>query len=233
MITTIHGFSSDRIIPVYKKYDDSVAYISISNADRNSELTYLQTIYHGVDSSLFTFQDTKEAYLLYFGRIHPEKGLDNAIYIAEKSNLPLKIAGLIQDKYYFETMIEPKINGTTIQYLGNLGKADRDLVLGGAKALLHPISFDEPFGLSVLEAMMCGTPVIAFSRGSMPELIIDGVTGFLVKSTEEAIEAVKKIDQLKPIDCRIHAEHKFCRNKMINSYVKAYQEVIENYKQLV
>ena len=233
MITTIHGFSSLKIIPVYKKYDASVAYISISNTDRNSELSYLETIYHGVDPSLFTFKDSKEKYLLYFGRIHPEKGLDRAITIAEKANLPLKSAGLVQDEAYFKDMIEPKINGSTIQYLGNLGKGDRNVLLGGAKALLHPISFEEPFGLSVLEAMMCGTPVIAFSRGSMPELIVDGITGFLVNTLEEAVEAVGKLVQLQPIDCRMHAENKFSRDEMIYSYEKAYQTVIENYKQLV
>ncbi|MDR7127761.1 glycosyltransferase involved in cell wall biosynthesis [Algoriphagus sp. 4150] len=227
MITTIHGFSSPKIIPVYKKYNASSAYISISNADRSSELTYLDTIYHGVDPSLFTFQDTKEEYLLYFGRIHPEKGLDKAIAIAEKANMPLKIAGLIQDEHYFKTQIEPHINGVSIQYLGNLGKEDRDLVLGAAKALLHPISFEEPFGLSVLEAMMCGTPVIAFSRGSMPELIADGVSGYLVHSVPEAVEAVNRLDRLSPEMCRTHAVKNFSRDRMIQSYEDAYERVVE------
>lgn len=229
MITTIHGFSSPKIIPVYKKYNPSTAYISISNADRNSELTYLDTIYHGVDPSLFTFQKDKEDYLLYFGRIHPEKGLHAAIEIAEKSKLPLKIAGLIQDESYFKLEIEPKINGVSIQYLGNLGKADRDLLLGGAKALLHPIYFEEPFGLSVLEAMMCGTPVIAFSRGSMPELIDPGVSGYLVNTIEEAVEAVKKSVHLEPANCRSHAERNFSLEKMITSYEAAYRKVIQDF----
>ncbi len=229
MITTIHGFSSSKIIPVYKKYDSSVAYISISNSDRNRELTYLDTIYHGVDPSLFSFRKDKEDYLLYFGRIHPEKGLHRAIEIAEKSGFPLKIAGLIQDENYFKTEIEPKIDGKKIQYLGNLGKGARDSLLGGAKALLHPISFEEPFGLSVLEAMMCGTPVIAFSRGSMPELIKDGLSGFLVKNVEEAVSAVQKLDQLMPADCRAHAETNFSMDKMITSYIDAYKKVIENF----
>lgn len=229
IITTIHGFSSPNIIPVYKKYDSSVAYISISNSDRHPELTYLDTIYHGVDPAFFTFRKNKDDYLLYFGRIHPEKGLHRAIKIAEKSGFPLKIAGLIQDENYFKTEVEPKIDDEQIQYLGNLGKGDRDLVLGGAKALLHPISFEEPFGLSVLEAMMCGTPVIAFSRGSMPELIINGKTGFLVKNISEAISAVQKLAQINPADCRSHAERNFNMEKMINSYIEAYEKVIENF----
>jgi glycosyltransferase involved in cell wall biosynthesis len=227
MITTIHGFSSPKIIPVYKKYDGTTAYISISNADRNFELTYLDTIYHGVDPDLFTFQQHKEGYLLYFGRIHPEKGLHTAIEIAEKSKLPLMIAGLIQDESYFKTVIRPKINGVSVQYLGNLGKEERDILLGGAKALLHPIYFEEPFGLSVLEAMMCGTPVIASARGSMPELIAHGVSGFLVNTSAEAVTAVKNLDQLNPAECRAHAERNFSIEKMISSYESAYTKVIQ------
>ena len=229
MITTIHGFSSPKIIPVYKKYDGSVAYVSISNSDRHTDLTYLDTIYHGVDPSLFTFRKNKENYLLYFGRIHPEKGLHAAIEIAEKSGHTLKIAGLIQDENYFKNEIEPRIDGRRIQYLGNAGKEERDKLLGGAKALLHPIYFEEPFGLSVLEAMMCGTPVIAFSRGSMPELIIDGVTGFLVSDISEAILAVQKLNEISALDCRTHAETNFSMDKMIDSYIAAYKKVIENF----
>ncbi|GHA34049.1 hypothetical protein GCM10007103_14520 [Salinimicrobium marinum] len=229
MITTIHGFSSPRIVPVYKKYDTEVAYISISNSDRHQELTYLDTIYHGLDASLFSFRKDKEDYLLYFGRIHPEKGLHRAIGIALESGFPLKIAGLIQDQDYFTNEIKEKIDGKNIQYLGNLGKEDRNILLGGAKALLHPISFEEPFGLSVVEAMMCGTPVIAYSKGSMPELIVHGVTGFLVKDIPEAVVAVQKLDDLDPENCRTHAETNFSMEKMINSYIAAYKKVIAGY----
>ncbi|SIN67070.1 glycosyltransferase family 4 protein [Algoriphagus halophilus] len=233
MITTIHGFSSNKIISVYEKYDNSSAFISISNADRNCKLTYLDTIYHGVDPALFTFQVSKAEYLLYFGRIHPEKGLDKAIEIAEKSNCHLKIAGLIQDESYFKSQIEPKINGTTVQYLGNLGKEARNLILGEAKALLHPISFEEPFGLSVLESMMCGTPVIAFSKGSMPELIDDGVSGYLVSTIDQAVEAVANLDKLLPVNCRAHAEKNFSMKKMIHNYENAYRKVLEGEELLV
>lgn len=226
MITTIHGFSSAKILPVYKKYNDSVAYISISNSDRSRELTYMDTIYHGIDPELFTFRADKEDYLVYFGRIHPDKGLDKAITIAEQSNLPLKIAGLIQDQSYFKSQIEPKLNDSTINYLGNLGKKERDQLLGGAKALLHPISFEEPFGLSVLEAMMCGTPVIAFARGSMPELIMEGRSGFLVDTIAEAVLAVGKLDEIYPANCRAHAENNFSRARMISSYEDAYRKTI-------
>jgi len=229
IITTIHGFSSPKIIPVYKKYDSSVAYISISDSDRHKELTYLDTIYHGVDPKIFTYREEKEDYLVYFGRIHPEKGLHKAIEIAEKSGYKLKIAGLIQDENYFKKEIDPKIDHEQIQFLGNVGKEKRDLLLGGAKALLHPISFEEPFGLSVLEAMMCGTPVIAFSRGSMPELIKDNFSGFLVKNVPEAVSAVQNIEIINPEDCRTHAQENFGLEKMINSYLEAYEKVLENF----
>ncbi len=230
MITTIHGFSTSRIIPVYKKYDASVAYIAISNSNKHKDLTYLATIYHGVDPALFTFRKSKDDYLLYFGRIHPEKGLHAAIEIAKETGYTLKIAGLIQDTEYYNKEIAHKINGMDVQYLGNVGSEARDNLLGGAKALLHPIYFEEPFGLSVLEAMMCGTPVIAFKRGSMPELIKDGSTGFLVQDVDSAIKAVHKLEEIDPLHCRQHAERNFSLEKMICSYIDAYEQVIENFK---
>jgi glycosyltransferase involved in cell wall biosynthesis len=227
MITTIHGFSSSRIIPVYKKYNPSTAYISISNADRHKDLDYLDTIYHGIDPNKFTFDSDKEDYLLYFGRIHPEKGTHTAIEIAKKSGLPLKIAGLIQDKPYFDRYIKPFIDRKNVVYLGNVGPEARNTLLGKAKALLHPISFEEPFGLSVLEAMMCGTPVIAFARGSMPELIKPGISGHLVYTIPEAVEAVGKLDSIIPEKCRAHAVHHFSLDKMVSSYIAAYHKVID------
>lgn len=227
MITTIHGFSSSRIIPVYKKYNASTAYISISNADRHKDLDYLDTIYHGIDPNKFTFDSDKEDYLLYFGRIHPEKGAHTAIEIAKKSGFPLKIAGLIQDKPYFDRYIEPFIDDKNIIYLGNVGPEARNTLLGKTKALLHPISFEEPFGLSVLEAMMCGTPVIAFARGSMPELIKAGVSGHLVNTISEAVEAVGKLDRIIPEKCRAHAVYHFSLDKMVSSYIAAYHKVID------
>lgn len=227
MITTIHGFSSPRIIPVYKKYNPSTAYVSISNSDRHKDLDYLDTIYHGIDPNQFTFNSDKEDYLLYFGRIHPEKGAHSAIEIAKKSGLRLKIAGLIQDKPYFKKHIEPFIDQKNVVYLGNLGPEARNTLLGNAKALLHPISFEEPFGLSVLEAMMCGTPVIAFARGSMPELIKPGISGHLVYTISEAVEAVGKLDRIIPEKCRAHAVHHFSLEKMIESYIAAYHKVID------
>lgn len=227
MITTIHGFSSPRILPVYKKYNKTVAYISISNSDRNKELDYLDTIYHGLDPEKFTFKKEKRDYLLFLGRIHPDKGTHAAIEIAKKSDLPLKIAGLIQDVDYFNCEVKPHINNEKVQYLGNVGPEVRDELLGSAKALLHPIFFEEPFGLSVLESMICGTPVIAFKRGSMPELIEEGKTGFLPNTISEAVLAVKALTQLDPKACRAHAVKYFSLDTMVNAYIKAYHTVID------
>ena len=227
IITTIHGFSSPKIIPVYKKYNASSTYISISDSDRHPELNYLRTIYHGIDSSKFEFQETKEDYLLFYGRIHPEKGTTEAIEIAKRCGYPIKIAGLIQNQYYYSRDIAPQLDGTNVTYLGNVGREEGNRLLGGAKALLHPITFEEPFGLSVAEAMMCGTPVIAFARGSMPELLKEGVSGYLVHSVSEAVEAVGKLEAIIPEKCRAHAVANFGLDKMIASYVQAYQKVLE------
>lgn len=227
MVTTIHGFSSPEIVPVYKKYNASVAYISISDADRHSELDYLRTIYHGIDQDEFPFRNEKDPYLLYFGRIHPDKGTHTAIEIARRSRHPIKIAGLVQDHDYFETQVKPHIDDDQVMYLGNADPSLRNELLGGAVALLHPIGFDEPFGLSVVEAMMCGTPVIAFARGSMCELIVDGVTGYLVNDTEEAVSAVRKINRIDHHACREHAILNFSRERMIDDYITAYGKVLK------
>lgn len=227
MITTIHGFSSPRILPVYKKYNSDTAYISISNADRHPDLDYLDTIYHGIDSKDFKFREKKEDYLLYFGRIHPDKGAHEAIAIAKKSGHPLKIAGLIQDQEYFERQVEPHIDDQNIIYLGNADPEMRSELLAGAKALLHPIFFEEPFGLSIAEALMSGTPVIAYYRGSMPELIQHGVTGFLVNDLESAMAAVDQLGQLNPQDCRHYAESHFSVEVMAARYLEAYKVVVD------
>lgn len=227
MISTIHGFSSLKIIPVYKKYNGSVSYVSISNADRHPEIDYLRTIYHGIDPQDFTFREDKENYLLYFGRIHPDKGAHAAIEIARMAGCPLKIAGLIQDENYFNTQIKPHVDSNRVEYLGNAGPSMRNRLLGGARALLHPIFFEEPFGLSVLEAMMCGTPVIAFAKGSMPELIVNGITGYLVNETAEAVDAFNKLHQISYSACREHAITNFNKERMIDEYLLAYQEVIQ------
>ncbi|MCW3107951.1 MAG: glycosyl transferase [Segetibacter sp.] len=225
-ITTIHGFSSEQIVPVYKKYNAHTSYVSISSSDRHASLKYLDTVYNGIDEQQFDLGQGKGDYLLYFGRIHPHKGAHEAIQIAIQSNKKLILCGLIQDQQYFDEKVAPYLNDSSIIYMGNAGPEQRNQLLGDALGLLHPISFEEPFGLSVAEAMMCGTPVIAFERGSMKELIHDGKTGFLVTNNEEAIVAVGKIGDISRCECRRHAMDKFSSKVMATSYIRLYEQIV-------
>ncbi|MET0637652.1 MAG: glycosyltransferase family 4 protein [Chitinophagaceae bacterium] len=226
MLTTIHGFSSPRIVPVYKKYNRHSHYVSISNSDRHPDLDYLATVYNGIDVEQFTPVNQPGDYLLYFGRIHPHKGALEAIQVARRSGVPLLIAGLIQDQDYFSGRIEPLIDGVQTRYIGNVGPDERNVLLGGALGLLHLISFEEPFGLSVAEAMCCGTPVIAFNRGSMPELIDEGVTGFLVQNEEEAVNAVTKLRSINRAECAGLARIRFSKERMVDEYIRLYQGIL-------
>ncbi len=225
VITTIHGFSSPRIIPVYKKYNHTGYYVSISNSDRSPQLNYLATVYNGLDTRDFKFYEEAEDYLLYFGRIHPDKGTAEAIEIAQKSKRKLLIAGIIQDGNYYREKVEPFLSDQ-IQYIGHAGPDKRKDLLGNAAALLHPIAFNEPFGMSVAEAMLCGTPVIAFNKGSMPELIKDAQTGFLVDNVDEAADAVTWLDQIARIDCHEWASEQFSSEKMVADYLKLYEQIL-------
>ncbi|SHM48582.1 glycosyltransferase family 4 protein [Mucilaginibacter sp. OK098] len=226
IITTIHGFSSPRIIPVYKKYNSTGHYVSISNSDRSAELDYLATVYNGLNTDQFEFNDTPDDYLLYFGRIHHDKGTAEAIEIAKKSKRKLLIAGLIQDESYFNEKVKPQL-GPDIEYIGNAEPAKRNILLQNAYALLHPINFNEPFGMSVAEAMLCGTPVIAFNKGSMPELIKHEKTGFLVDNIDEAVEAINQVNNIKRRDCREWSESQFSCDKMVGDYLKLYEYILD------
>jgi glycosyltransferase involved in cell wall biosynthesis len=226
VVTTIHGFSSPRILPVYRRYNELGYYVSISNADRDPSLEYVATVYHGIDIENFTFRPKGGDELVFFGRIHPDKGTREAIEIARRAGRRLIIAGIIQDEAYFKKFVEPHIDGRTVEYVGSVGPADRDVLLGQATALLHPILFDEPFGLSVIEAMACGTPVIAFSRGSMPELVRHGENGFLVQDVEEAVGAVNRLPEIRREHCRRFVEEGFSAARMVDDYITVYQRVL-------
>ena len=175
-------------------------YVAISDADRHPTLDYAATIHHGIDTGAFTFNSAAGSYLAFFGRIHPDKGVVAAIDVARETGIPLRIAGIVQDEAYFKGEIVPRLDGERVQFIGSVGAEDRSSFLGGALALLHLIDFDEPFGLSVVEAMACGTPVIAFDRGSMSEIINDGTTGFLVADVASAAEAVRARRSTRPVD---------------------------------
>lgn len=230
LVTTIHGFSSPDILPVYHKYNDKVYYVSISDSDRAPNLDYEATVHHGIKVDEFKFQQQPDDYLLFFGRIHPDKGVREAIQIARACNTRLIIAGIIQDQEYFEKYIEPELSPPQVEFIGSVGPKKRNQLLGKAKALLHPIFFDEPFGLSVIESMACGTPVIAFNKGSMPELIQNAYNGFLVSDVSEAVEAVGKLKDINRADCRIHVEQNFTLEHMIDGYESIYKNILDREK---
>jgi glycosyltransferase involved in cell wall biosynthesis len=224
VLTTIHGFSSEKIISVYKKYNGSSHYVSISNSDRSPDLKYLATVYNGLRISDFTFNPHPDDYLLFLGRIHPDKGTAEAVEIARRSKRKLLIAGIIQEQAYFDEAVKPLLTAD-IQFLGHAGPEMRNKLLGNAMALLHPIHFNEPFGMSVAEAMLCGTPVIAFNRGSMPELIKHEHTGFLVNNIDEAVDAVSSISKLNRQFCNEWAASRFSQEKMVADYIDCYKTI--------
>lgn len=226
MLTTIHGFSSSKILPIYREYNRDNYYVSISNADRDPGLNYLATVYHGIDLNEFALVEQPGDYLLYFGRIHPDKGTADAIKIAHHCGVKLYIAGIIQDKDYYNVQVAPHVDNQNVFYLGSVGPAQRKQLLGQAYALLHPIHFDEPFGLSVVESMACGTPVIAFKRGSMPEVIKDGYTGFLVNNVDEACDKLDLIRELDRKECYQWVKERFSQERMVDDYITLYEQIL-------
>jgi glycosyltransferase involved in cell wall biosynthesis len=226
MVTTIHGFSSPKILPIFKAYEDQVSYVAISHADRHPDLRYGAVIHHGAPVDDFPFDAVGSEDLLFFGRIHPHKGAWEAVEVARRTGRRLTMAGIVQDERYFKDKIEPAVDGEAVRYLGPVGGEPRTRALGSARALLHLISFNEPFGLSVIEAMACGTPVIAFDRGSMSELIKDGVTGFLVNTLDEAVEAVARVGELDRAACRRHVEANFSVDVMTDRYLALYAKIL-------
>ena len=230
VVTTIHGFSSPHIVPVFAKYNKNTFYVAISDADRHPALDYVATIHHGIETGKFSFSPTAGSYLAFFGRIHPDKGAVAAIDAAETTGIPIRLAGIIQDDQYFKREIVPRLDGDRVRFVGSVRAEDRSSFLGGALALLHLIDFDEPFGLSVVEAMACGTPVIAFDRGSMPELIVDGTTGSLVSDVASAAAAIMRVGQLDRRTIRDLAVQRFSSDRMIDAYVGVYEHAIAEYQ---
>lgn len=226
VVSTIHGFSSERIVPVYRRYDDRVAYVAISEADRHPDLTYAATVHHGIaveEVPLGT--GSSDGTLVFLGRIHPDKGTAEAIEVARRAGRPLVIAGIVQDQAYFEAQVRPHVDGDRVRFLGPVGPAERDEVLGAADALLHLVSFAEPFGLSMVEAMACGTPVIATPLGAVPEVVADGRTGFVVGDVDAAVVAVGRLAELDRADCRAHVQQHFSVDRMVDGYLEVYERL--------
>ncbi len=227
IVTTIHGFSSDRILPMYEPYQNRVHYVAISAADRHPALRYAATIHHGIRLDEFPFDPAGAEGLLFFGRIHPDKGAREAIAAARASGRALDLYGVVQDQGYHEREVVSADDGRTIRYHGPVGGPERLRALGQARALLHLIGFDEPFGLSVVEAMACGTPVIAFHRGSMPELIEDGVTGFLVDTVDQAVDAIERIGEIDRAAVRRAVATRFSVDRMADAYIALYRRILK------
>jgi len=226
VLTTIHGFSSDRILPAYERYNATTHYVAISDADRHPHLAYAATIYHGIPLEEFTFRREPDDYLLFFGRIHPDKGAAAAIEVARRAGRRLLLAGIVHDEAYFARAIAPRLDGDRVAFLGMADPARRDALLGGASALLHLIDFDEPFGLSMIEAMACGTPVIAYRRGAIPEVVDEGETGYIVGDIEEAVAAVPRAAALDRARIRRRAEERFSQGRMVEDYLRVYEAIL-------
>lgn len=230
VLTTIHGFSSRKVLAVYKKYNKKTFYVSISDSSRCHELDYIATVRHGIEIERFIFNEVPEDYLLFLSRIDREKGAREAIEVAKRSGRKLKIAGFIADQEYFEKEVKPHIDNEQITYEGHVDSESKKKLLSKAYALLHIINYDEAFGLGIVEALASGTPTIAINRGAMPELIVEGETGFLVDNVEEAVIAVPKISSISRNKCRETAEVKFSVERMVDEYIKVYEEIIEKNK---
>ena len=226
VVTTINGFPSPGTLPLYRKYDGVTDYVSISDADRFPQLHYTATVHPGIDLGEFTFRPTCEDHLLFFGRIHRESGAADAIEIARRAGRKLLLAGVVQDQAYFENAVVPHLDGDRVVYLGSVGMGQRNTLLGAAQALLFPVEVGEPFGLSALEAMACGTPVIAYDRGSVRELVDNGVTGYLVASLDDAVDAVGRVGALDRAGCRRHVEASFSADQLVEGYLEVYRRVL-------
>ena len=218
------------LVPLYREYAE-VPLVSISDAQREPMpwANWCATVYHGLPDDLYRFHPESGGYLAFLGRICPEKRVDRAIAIAKHAGIELKIAAKVDaaDQEYFETEIRHLLDDPLVDFIGEIGDGEKEAFLGGAAALLMPIGWPEPFGLVVIEAMACGTPVIAFPFGSMPELIEPGVNGFLVESAGEAVVAVQALAALDRRLCRRSFEERFTTARMVENYVRVYEDLVE------
>ena len=232
-VTTLHGrLDLPDLVPLYREFRE-VPVVSISNAQREplAWINWQATVYHGLPEDLYRFRDEPGTYLAFLGRISPEKRVDRAIEIARRIGMPLKIAAKVDavDREYFEDVIEPLLCGPNIEYVGEIGEGEKDDFLGNAYALLFPIDWPEPFGLVMIEAMACGTPVIAYHRGSVPEVLDDGVTGFIVSDLEDAVQAAERISQLDRRQCRRVFEERFSAGRMARDYIAVYENLVQRF----
>jgi glycosyltransferase involved in cell wall biosynthesis len=225
VLTTIHGFSSPKIMPVYEKYRDGY-FVSISDSDRAPGLNYLATVYNGIDLALYPLRKSSGDDLIFLGRIHPDKGVHLAIEVARMSGWPLLIAGIVQDRTYFREQVEPHLDGK-IRYLGPVDVAGKNDLFARARALLHLNTIPERFGLVLAEANAAGVPVIAMDLGSCREVIEDGRTGFLVQSASQAAQALKRLSEIEDSACRQSVQDRFSIETMVEAYERVYAAIFD------
>jgi glycosyltransferase involved in cell wall biosynthesis len=229
-VTTLHGRQDlPDLAPIYRRCDD-IPLVSISNAQRApvSWANWIATVHHGLPADLLTAGPGDGDYLAFIGRISPEKRLDRAIEIARSVGIPLKVAAKLDaaDKAYFERVISPLLDGPGVEFVGEIGDREKPDFLGRAKALLFPIDWPEPFGLVMIEAMACGTPVLAFNCGSVPEVVDNGISGVVVSSMEEALAALPKVLELDRNKVRQRFEQRFTVEVMAQAYLEVYERLV-------
>jgi glycosyltransferase involved in cell wall biosynthesis len=226
VLTTIHGFSSPKIMPVYEKYRDGY-FVSISDSDRAPGLNYLATVHNGIDLALYPLQKSKGDDLIFLGRIHPDKGVHLAIEVARLSGRRLIIAGIIQDQPYFRRQVEPHIDDQKVRYIGPVGVAEKNQLFARACALIHLNTIPERFGLVLAEANAAGLPVVAMDLGSCREVIKDGETGFLVNNVSEAVEALERLPEIDRTACRQRVQQCFSVKTMVEAYERVYSTIFD------
>ena len=229
-VTTLHGrLDIPDLVPLYHEFRE-MPVVSISNCQREPlpRANWQATVYHGVPADMYQFRADPGSYLAFLGRISPEKRVDRAIKIARQVQIPLKIAAKVDrvDKDYFEGVIEPLLRDSLVEFVGEIGEGEKDEFLGHAYALLFPIDWPEPFGLVMIEAMACGTPVIAYDRGSVPEVMENGVTGFVVRELDQAVEATRRVRDLSRAGCRQVFDKRFTAGRMADDYVDVYERMV-------
>ncbi|WJW75896.1 glycosyltransferase family 4 protein [Thiohalobacter sp. IOR34] len=234
-VTTLHGrLDLPELGPLYQAYHD-LPVISISDDQRRPlpQAGWLATVYNGLPADLYRFGSGDGGYLAFLGRISPEKGIERALAIAKAAGLPLKVAAKVDavDREYYETVVAPQMDHPLIEFIGEIGESDKGAFLGAARALLFPIDWPEPFGLVMTEAMACGTPVIAWRRGSVPEVIEEGRSGFIVDSVDQAVTALGRLDDIDRRDCRRAFEERFTAARMAQDYVATYRTALAQHRQ--
>ena len=229
MVTTIHGFSSPSILPVYRKYSGRAKYVSISNASRHPDLEYVDTVYHGIPVEEYRLGEGQRSGLAYLGRIAPDKGTHLAIEASLAAGERLTIAGIVQDRDYFREMVEPYLDGDRVRYIGPIGMEGKNALLPSCVALLHMAPRPEAFGLALVEAMACGTPVVAYPYGSIPEVVEDGVTGRIVQDVREGVRAIVEVSAMDPKRIRQWVAKRFSREHMVEGYRRVYRRVLEGH----